>query len=168
MNTHRLIFASVLLISLAGIVCCQNSMNETTTEIRPSLTVVDQTAAGNAKIARVTVQEVISDGPGWIVIHNDLFGYPGGIVGYAHVDNGSSSNVKIIFDWQSATDVLFADLLYDRGVAGSFEYPVVDTVQGAEVKSFHVFTRWNSMLMNLTKEAIEAGICEECDKFYPF
>lgn len=81
MNIHRLIALSILLASLVGTVLCQSAENETA-GIIPSLTVADQTAVGDSMVANVTVAEAISDGPGWVVIHNNLFGHPGG--GWIH------------------------------------------------------------------------------------
>lgn len=165
MNPHRLIILSILLASLAGVAYCQSEMNETTganetTGITPSVTVVDQTAAGNSVIANVTVAEAVSDGPGWVVIHNNLFGHPGGVVGYTHVDSGISSNVSVTIHSFVATDSLYAVLHSDSGEAGVFEYPVIDTEQMAEgqivIRPFNVSTSWDAMLMNLTAMAEDA------------
>jgi hypothetical protein len=165
MNVYRVIALSILLASLAGIAYCQSEMNETTganetTGIAPSVTIMDQTAAGNNMIANVTVTEAVSDGPGWVVIHNNLFGHPGGVVGYTHVDSGISSNVSVTIHSFVATDSLFAVLHYDRGEAGVFEYPAIDTEQMADrqivIKPFSVSTNWNAMLMNLTQMAEDA------------
>ncbi len=161
MNAHRLIILSALLISLVGVVCCQSEMNGTTTEVMPSVTVMDQTAVGNSMIANVTVAKVISDGPGWIVIQNDLFGRLGGVIGYAHVDNGSNSNINITFDPFVATDSLFAVLYYDREATGLFTYPTIDKEHGANgqivMEPFRVGTMWDAMLMNLTQMARDAS-----------
>lgn len=165
MNIHRLIALSILLASLAGSVYGQSGDNETT-EITPSLTVMDQTAIGDSMLANVTVAGAVSDGPGWVVIHNDLFGHPGGVVGYAHVDSGNTSNVSVTIHSFVATDSLFAVLHYDRGVAGVFEYPAMDTEQMAEglivIKPFRVSTAWGGMLMNLTQMAAED--LSDCEK----
>ena len=161
MKIHRLIALSILLTSLAGSVYGQGEDNETT-GITPSLTVMDQTAIGDSILANVTVAGAVSDGPGWVVIHNDLFGHPGGVVGYTHVDGGASSNVSVTIHSFVATDTLFAVLHYDRGLAGVFEYPAMDTEQMAEgqivIKPFSVSTDWDAMLMNLTQMAEDAGI----------
>lgn len=159
MNIHLLIALSILLASLAGTAYCQSEDNETA-GITPSLTVMDQTAIGDSMLANVTVAETISDGPGWVVIHNDLFGHPGGVIGYTHVDSGSSKNVSVTIHSFVATDSLFAVLHYDRGEAGVFEYPAIDTEQRAEgqimIKPFRVSTGWDAMLMNLTQMAEDA------------
>ena len=166
MNAHRLIILTVLLVSLTGAIYGQSDMNVTnvadeTAGITPSLTVVDQDAVGDSMLANVTVAEAISDGPGWVVIHNNLFGHPGGVVGYIHVDSGRSSNVSVTIHSFVATDSLFAVLHYDRGEAGVFEYPAIDIEQRAEgqimIKPFRVSTSWDAMLLNLTQMAKDAG-----------
>jgi len=160
MNIHRLIALSILLASLVGTVLCQSAENEKA-GITPSLTVADQTAVGDSMVANVTVAEAISDGPGWVVIHNNLFGHPGGAVGYTHVDSGNNSNIVVTIHAFVATDNLFAVLHYDRGEIGVFEYPTIDTEQMAEgeimIKPFTVSTSWDAPLMNLTQMAEDAS-----------
>lgn len=159
MNTHTLIALSIFLASLAGTAYCQSEDNETT-GITPSITVMDQTATGDNILANVTIADVVSDGPGWVVIHNNLLGHPGGVVGYTHVDSGNNSNVSVTIHSFVATDNLFAVLHYDRGEAGVFEYPAIDTEQMADGQMvfgpFNASTSWGEMLINLTQRAEDA------------
>ena len=47
----------------------------------PSVTVADQEIVDG----KVTIAEVVSDGPGWLVIHAQADGKPGPILGYSPV-----------------------------------------------------------------------------------
>ncbi|RME87448.1 MAG: hypothetical protein D6770_09365, partial [Anaerolineae bacterium] len=57
----------------------------------PSVTVMDQDIVNGT----VTVAEVVSNGPGWIVIHAQADGKPGPILGYAPVADGVNKNVVV-------------------------------------------------------------------------
>ena len=163
-NVHRLIILSALLISFSGVVSSQSEMNETTNGFMPSVIVNDQVAMGDNMIANVTIAQVVSDGPGWIVIHNDLFGHPGGAIGYAQVDSGNNSNLTVTIHTLVATERLFAVLHYDRGELGVLEYPLIDTEQKAGdmmvIEPFNLGTTWDATLLNLTQRAKDEGICE--------
>ena len=74
----------------------------------------------------VTISQVVSDGPGWIVIHKEERGGPGGVVGYAAVKAGSNTNVVVKIDSYSATPKLFAMLHKDAGKVGTYEFPGPD------------------------------------------
>ena len=88
-------------------------------EIEPSVTAADQRIAeGN-----VTIQEVVSAGPGWLVIHAQSDGKPGPIVGYTPVTAGTSSNVVVDLDLSAATATLYAMLHEDGGQVGDWEFP---------------------------------------------
>ena len=63
-------------------------------EITPSVTVSDQPLLNGA----VTVEKVVSVGPGWIVIHAHADGKPGPILGYSPVADGENSNVMVEID----------------------------------------------------------------------
>jgi hypothetical protein len=155
MEWHNMITLFALFISLAGIACCQSETNNTTTGIMPSVAAMDQAAVGNNITANITVAEVVSDVPGWIAIHNDLFGHPGGVIGYTHVNSGRNGNVPVIIHTFAATDGLFAVLHYDRGVPGAFEYPAIDIEQRANgqivIKPFSIKSTRNITLMNFTQ-----------------
>ena len=59
---------------------------------------------GDAVVGNVTVDEVVSNGTGWIVIHNNLFGHPGGVIGYTPVESGTNRNVTVTIHTFVATD----------------------------------------------------------------
>lgn len=85
----------------------------------PSVTVNDQPLTA----APLVVEQVVSDGPGWIVIHADADGGPGPILGYAAVSDGENGNVMVEIDASGATGTLYAMLHTDAGEAGTFEFP---------------------------------------------
>ena len=98
----------------------------------------------------------MSNGTGWLVIHNNLFGHPGGVIGYAPVESGVNTDVTVTIHTFVATDTLFAVLHHDAGKEGVFEYPVPDVEQkvgdAIVIVPFNV-TAENATLMNLT------GLC---------
>jgi hypothetical protein len=76
--------------------------------------------------ARVVIAEVDSAGPGWLVIHADLNGKPGAVIGYAAVREGRNENVTVAIDVSRATPVLYAMLHDDKGKIGVYEFPGAD------------------------------------------
>ena len=74
----------------------------------------------------VTVGRVVSDGPGWIVIHKEENGAPGAVIGYAAVKSGTNTNVVVKIDSYTATPKLFAMLHKDAGKVGTYEFPGPD------------------------------------------
>ena len=86
-------------------------------------------------VPTVIVQSVLSDGPGWMVIHTDNNGQPGPIAGVAPVAAGSNTNVEVVLDQNAPTSRLFAMLHTDDGAVGTYEFdgqsgldnPVTDT-----------------------------------------
>ncbi len=87
--------------------------------ITPAVTVADQPVVDG----KVTVTEVASDGPGWLVIHAQADGKPGPIVGYSRVDDGANRNVEVQIDLAAATSTLYAMLHTDAGAVGTWEFP---------------------------------------------
>ncbi len=88
----------------------------------PSVTVSDQAVKDDT----VTISEVVSDGPGWIVIHMEKGGGPGPVVGYAAVNDGTNTDVVVKIDSYTATPKLFAMLHTDAGTVGKYEFPGAD------------------------------------------
>ena len=87
--------------------------------VTPSVTVTDQ----EVKDGTVTVPEVVSDGPGWIVIHQENEGNPGAVIGHAAVLDGVNENVTVEIDVSQATQTLFAMLHTDTEEVGTYEFP---------------------------------------------
>jgi len=152
MQKHWLIVAALLAACCTGLVSAQTDTVGNATE-NASVMVEDQAIEGDAVVGNVTVNEVVSNGTGWVVIHNNLFGHPGGVIGYTPVESGVTRNVTVTIHTFVATDTLFAVLHEDAGEEGVFEYPIPDVEQMAEgeivIVPFNV-TAENATLMNLT------------------
>jgi len=88
----------------------------------PSVSVRDQLLLANS----VVIDQVVSDGPGWIVIHADNDGAPGAVIGFSALANGLNSNVQVLIDESLSTDVLFAMLHIDEGELSAYEFPGAD------------------------------------------
>jgi hypothetical protein len=88
-------------------------------QMTPSVTVGDQAIVNGV----VTVEKVVSEGPGWIVIHAQADGKPGPILGYSPVADGENSNVSVAIDATGATGTLYAMLHTDAGQVGTWEFP---------------------------------------------
>jgi hypothetical protein len=88
-----------------------------------SLSIDNQTlGAGDV----VTVADVHTDGPGWVVIQADDQGKPGKVLGYTAVKAGNNPDVAVMIDPKGATAKLHAALELDAGKVGTFEYPGAD------------------------------------------
>ncbi len=97
--------------------------------MKPEVEVSDQ----EIKDGTVTIAKVVSDGPGWLVIHADSDGKPGEVIGHAPVNDGENTNVTIQIDTSKATETLYAMLHVDAGTVGTYEFPGADapaTVDG--------------------------------------
>ena len=157
MQKDWLIVAVILLACCIGLVSAQTGAGTNVTG-NASITVADQMIEGDAVVGNVTVDEVVSNGTGWVVIHNNLFGHPGGVIGYAPVESGANRNVTVTIHTFVATDTLFAVLHQDAEKEGVFEYPIPDVEQKVEgeivIVPFNV-TAENATLLNLT--ALSSG-----------
>ncbi len=92
----------------------------TETMVSNAVTVADQElGAGNT----VIIAEVVSDGPGWLVIHANADGAPGPVIGHAPVNAGDNTDVVVEIDPSMATETLYAMLHVDAGTAGEYEFP---------------------------------------------
>ena len=90
--------------------------------ISPSVTVADQAIVEDS----VTIAQVVSDGPGWLVVHTDASGKPGPVLGYSPVSDGENTNVVVLIDSSDATQTLYAMLHSDAGTVGTYEFPGPD------------------------------------------
>jgi predicted lipoprotein with Yx(FWY)xxD motif len=89
---------------------------------QPSVIVKDQEYDGTT----VVVADVVSQGPGWMAIHNQLNGAMGIPIGHTQVNNGDNKNVAVKIDPEQATPVMYAMLHTDAGVVGVYEFPGPD------------------------------------------
>jgi heme/copper-type cytochrome/quinol oxidase subunit 2 len=114
-----------VLVSIGALLACglwTAAAQETEEMYTPGVTVNDQAVQD----ARVTIAEVVSEGPGWLVIHLNAGGKPGAVIGYAAVKDGENPNVVVAVDPKRATGGLFAMLHTDAGVVGTYEFPGPD------------------------------------------
>lgn len=101
-------------------------------QVTPAVEVSDQAIEDSS----VTVDRVVSDGPGWIVIHADDNGAPGAVIGHSAVQDGENLDVAVEIDVEMATETLYAMLHTDAGTQGTYEFPGDDvpvTVDGQVV-----------------------------------
>ncbi len=123
-NLYGLGLALLMLLALSSLVYAQ--------AMTPSVTVSDQPITNDT----VTVDKVVSNGPGWIAIHADKNGAPGPVLGYSAVKDGENDNVVVKLATEGRTPTLYAMLHTDVGVVGTYEFPGPDipvTVNGAVV-----------------------------------
>jgi len=131
-KTHIYRLLSLMFLSMLVLGACQSSPAEegpasaadnttdgSTSSVTPSVTVSDQAISGDS----VVIAEVISEGPGWLVIHAQADGKPGPILGYSAVAAGANENVSVQIETAKATETLYAMLHMDAGEAGVFEFP---------------------------------------------
>jgi hypothetical protein len=78
----------------------------------------------------VKAESVVSDGPGFLVIHADNAGAPGPVIGFAPVVDGTNANIEVPVDAAGVTPVLFPMLHVDTGVAGTYEFGQVEGADG--------------------------------------
>jgi len=88
----------------------------------PSVSVADQAIKDDT----VTVAKVVSNGPGWIVIHADKNGAPGPVLGYTAVKDGENAAVAVKLAAEGRTETLYAMLHTDAGKVGTYEFPGAD------------------------------------------
>ncbi len=102
---------------LALLASCQ-----TMSPSNPNVRVYDQRIENDA----VIIERVVSQGPGWLVIHADNNGAPGPDLGWTALKPGVNWNVRVKIDPAKATPYLWAMLHSDLGVVGKYEYPGPD------------------------------------------
>lgn len=89
----------------------------------PMIKVSDQSLVNGM----VKVDEVVSDGPGWVVIYTTKANQqPDQLIGHAPVKDGDNKNVMVPVDPAKAQGPLYAQLQADKGTVGAFEFPGVD------------------------------------------
>jgi len=85
----------------------------------PSVTVSDQPIKDDT----VTIAKVVSNGPGWLVVHADKNGAPGPVLGETAVADGENTNVVVKLATEGRTETLYAMLHTDAGTVGAYEFP---------------------------------------------
>lgn len=95
----------------------------------PNVVVLDQPVVDDS----ITVERVISNGPGWLVVYRDEDGAPGLIIGSAPLADGLNERVVVPVRAPSVTEQLFIFLHEDTEPGGGFNFPAADpqiTYQG--------------------------------------
>lgn len=82
---------------------------------------------------------VLSEGPGWLVIHADNDGAPGAVLGQALVEDGYNEPVNVPLDGD-ITPVLWPMLHVDTGEAGTYEFGAVEGADGPVFVNDNVLT----------------------------
>jgi len=88
---------------------------------QPSLLVSDQSVVDG----QVVIDWLFLDKPGYIVIHMDLEGAPGPLIGNSELLSGSMTSVWVSIDAAQAGTGIFPMLHYDNG-DGVYEFPGPD------------------------------------------
>jgi len=108
----------------------------TSFDTTPSIGISDQAILGSdatmgeTETAVLVADGVLSDGPGWLVVHaDDGSGAPGAVIGFAPVMDGYNSDVMVELAIEDVTPVVFPMLHVDTGEAGVYEF---GTVEGAD------------------------------------
>lgn len=102
----------------------------------PHMRVPDQIVMGGDNMddmmmaPAVTADSVLSEGPGWLVIHADGGGSPGPVIGFAPVEDGTNLDVVVELDAEGLTPVLFPMLHVDTGEEGTYEFGQVEGADG--------------------------------------
>ena len=99
-----------------------NPVPATGSDVTPSVSVSDQAVTDGA----VTIAQVNSPGPGWMVIHADNGGKPGAVIGHTQLQSGENDNVVVQLDEAKVTPTLHAMLHTDEGSLGTYEFPGPD------------------------------------------
>lgn len=95
----------------------------------PSLRFIDQPIAEGA----ITIDSVVIDAPGWLVIHADQDGAPGPVLAQVAVHSGLNQNIVIPLEGEAAGARVFPMLHYDTNEAGVYEFGTVDGADGPVV-----------------------------------
>ncbi|MBE2182055.1 MAG: hypothetical protein IAE89_01400, partial [Anaerolineae bacterium] len=70
----------------------------------------------------IRINQVFSNTPGWIAIHNDANGSPGPVVGVGAIGPGLTAGINVRVDTSILTPTLYAMLHIDDGQIGTYEF----------------------------------------------
>lgn len=135
----RLINALGLVVLLTGLMA-----GAAFAQMSPEVVAGDQSGDGTS----VVVEKIVSNGPGFIVIHVDEDGAPGEVIGHEAVVDGESNMIPVALD-KTVEDgtVLWAMLHTDAGEAGVYEFPGPDgPVQVGDAIVMQSFTFSSAMM----------------------
>jgi len=101
----------------------------------PHMRVSDQLVLGGDSMEAVmepslVAASVLSEGPGWLVVHADGGGAPGPVLGQTALAPGLNRDVVVTLDPGGVTPVLWPMLHVDTGEAGVYEFGAVEGADG--------------------------------------
>jgi hypothetical protein len=88
----------------------------------PDVVVFDQPVIDG----QVVIDRVISDGPGWVVVHRDENGQPGLIIGHAALVDGLNEGVAVELIEAALTPLLYSRIHEDTTPGDAFNFPEAD------------------------------------------
>ncbi len=98
------------------------------------------TYSGSLEGNIVTIDAVLIDQPGWLVIHAENEGSFGAVLGYAPILSGVNYNVSVVLDEANMTETVWPMLHYDTNVMGEYEFGTVEGADGPVVVGESVIT----------------------------
>ncbi len=99
-------------------------VHNATTGLTPSIVVTSQQVVDG----KVKIDEVTSDGPGWVAVHvQQADGTPGTDIGFTAVKAGKNQNIIVTVDPSKVTAIMYAMLHTDGGEVGTYEFPGPDS-----------------------------------------
>jgi hypothetical protein len=90
--------------------------------------------------ATLTVGSTLSDGPGFLVVYDDVNGEPGDMIGFTPVTHGLNRNVTVEVNAAMITPNLWFTLHKDDTVEGEFEFGSVDGADAPVMVNDQVLT----------------------------
>lgn len=121
-------------------------------EMIPSVTISDQVILNG----KVMVEKVVSNGPGFAVVHiDDGNGAPGPVIGQRWVNPGENYNVPVPIDAGKATATMFLMLHSDTNEIGLYEFGSVEGADGPVAVDGNVVTPpFKAELINATDQFV--------------
>lgn len=105
-------------------------------------------------------RSVLSEGPGWLVVHADGGGSPGPVLGQAALASGLNTDVVVTLDPAGVTPMLWPMLHVDTGVEGTYEFGTVEGADGPvrvndSVVTFPIHA---APSLTLSDQTLDAGV----------
>ncbi len=85
----------------------------------PDVFILDQPVVDG----QIVIERVVSDGPGWVVVHFDEEGDLGLIIGFSPLQDGVNEQIVVPLVETAVTDPMYVMLHRDTGDIGEFDFP---------------------------------------------
>lgn len=128
-----------------------------TVSLPPDVYVLDQPVVDG----KITVERVVSDKPGWLVIYFDENDLPGRIIGSAPLNAGVNELIEINLLESAVTDILHIRIHEDDEPVGQFTFPNGDgprLYQGRLPASFTVRTNGGNYFLTTDQPLEETAV----------